>query len=226
MKTSIAVVWIVFLSQLMAQAQTGVTGTATIILEDGGTDCLGAARLVRVYADATGLTGTAGAPAGLNAFVLKFHLDGSINNDFFASAMPGSHPDFSWGFQHTHSGNVETDGFLTVVGWASFPDVPSTQNYHLCTIVLSGTAQNVTFTFDASYSSLGSRVVNPPDGDGPGSIDFSEPSPFSAQILDAFSLQLNDGIYFWLETNPSYDLAAPTGPIDTIDLVKLINCGG
>jgi len=209
-----------------AYAQTGVTGQATLSFQDGGTDCSGSARLVEVYADVTGLTGTASEPVGLNSFVLSLTLAGSVSSDVFSSVYAGDHPDFSWHLQYTAKDQVISSHTLKVVGWAAYPDVPSSQHYHLCTLLLAGTAQNVTVTLNTAESSLASRVVDPPDGDGPGLVGIAASTPFATMIPSTFSLELNTGASHWREASATYDLMAPFGIIDVIDLTKIVTCGG
>lgn len=224
MKTNrLQIVVMFWLSGLALLGQTGISGSATITVQDAGVDCLGMSRVVEIGVDVTGLTGTAGEDAALNAFCLSFDLD---KTGVFASAVRGIDSDFEWGFVCTEKSLVTLTSKVTVVGWVAWPQDPTHQNYHVATIRFSGTPQDVTLTFDPATSSLGSRVVRLPDGDGPGPIDFNTPSPLTVTIPTAFSASLGDGLAAWLTLDPDYDFAPPTGAVDILDLVKLVSCGG
>lgn len=197
-------------------AQTGISGSAPVTLDPAGTQCGGVCPAVDVFVNVSGLSGT-GGDAGLNAFVLSFDLD---RPDTFTFAHAGVVPDMSWAFVHTETDIVQLIETVTIVGASGDADAPN-DLYHVGTLIFCGTPGNVTLTFDETTSSLGSRVVA---GDGPGPITISAPAPFVLSIADAFTLDFATGCASWLSTFPTYDLAAPSGPIDVLDLIVLAQC--
>lgn len=205
------------LGSWMAFGQTGISGAAPVTLQAGAADCGGYCVTVEVNVDVTGLVGS-GGDAGLNGFVLAFDISRS---DVYASARPGSIPIVDWDFVATDRDLVDLTNRLVLVG--SVPDMSApNQNYHVATVVLCGTIGDVTFTLVGSESSLGSRVVA---GNGPGPIDLFPPDPFTSVITLNFPLDWGTGASQWMTESPSYDLVAPLGPIDVLDLSQLINCG-
>ncbi len=206
-----------FMSTNLVLAQSSIVGNAPLTLQEGAADCGGSCVTVDVFVDVTGLSGT-GGDAGLNAYVLAFDLDRS---DVFASARAGTSPISDWGFFATSRNLVAMTDRLILVGAVADMAAPN-QNYHVATVVLCGSLGNVTLTYVPSESSLGSRVVA---GDGPGPIDIGAPSAFTLPITVTFSLDWGAGISSWTLNAPSYDLVAPSGPIDVLDLTKLTHCG-
>ncbi len=198
-------------------AQTMITGAAPVTLLEGPAECGDSCLTVEIQVDLTGLSGTGGV-AGLNAFVLAFDLDRS---NVYASARAGTLPILDWHFVRTNREHVSTTDRLILVGAVSDMTAPN-QSYHVATVVFCGTVGDVTLTFVPSESSLGSRLVN---GDGPGPIPIETPIPFTVTITTPFTLDLAMGISLWLSVSPAYDLVNPIGPIDILDLTKLIDCG-
>lgn len=209
---------LLFLASVPALPQSGVTGSATVFTQTGPLDCGSHCATVQVSVDVSALTGTDGVLAGINAFVLSFDLDRS---GVFAYAQAGASPEMDWFFQHTKAELVDLANRLIMVGAIGDETAPN-QLYQLATFTLCGDAGNVVITFDPSQSSLGSRVVN---GDGPGPINIAVPPPITVVIPVNFPLILGVGISLFLEDSPEYDLVAPFGPVNILDLVKLINCG-
>jgi len=198
-------------------AQTGITGSAPVSLQEGPADCGGSCVTVDLFVDVTGLSGT-GGEVGLNGFVLAFDLDRS---DVFATANAGTTPISEWGFLATNRDLGNLTDRLVLVGAVADMAAPN-QDYHVASLTLCGAAGDVTLTCVPSESSLGSRVVA---GDGPGLIDISSPPPFTVPITETFPLLWGNGLDSWLMDAPAYDLVAPFGLIDVLDLVKLNNCG-
>ena len=156
---------------------------------------------------------------GLNAFILTLDIN---RTDVYASAQPGDSPDLEWSFYATNRVLVDMNNRLALVGSiaeSSVPDGP----YHTCSIFLSGTQGEVQLSINPDLSSLGSRVVG---GDGPGSIPLNPPGPITVMIPNDFTLDLNTGSSVWRTNLEPYDIANPSGLIDILDLVKLMNCGG
>jgi len=214
--TSRVAITIILLMVNIVSAQTGISGSAPVTLDPAGLDCAGTCPAVDVFVDVTGLTGT-GGDAGLNAFVLSFDLDRS---ETFTFSQTGHAPEMGWFFTHTDPGTVALSNTVTIVG-ATGDDTAPNDLYHVATLVFCGTPGDVTLTFDPNTSSLGSRVIA---GDGPGPISISAPAPFVLSIADEITLDFIEGCASWLQIFADYDLVAPTGPIDILDLVKLAAC--
>ncbi|PIE01904.1 MAG: hypothetical protein CSA81_09730 [Acidobacteria bacterium] len=120
----------------MTWAQSGVSGQATIHLEDGGTLCNGAARVVALRVKVTGLTGSSGETAGLNASLVQITLNTHVQA-WYARTLDGSISS-SWPFRAiaTNTSQVVATGNLKVVGWAA-GDTPN-QDYFVAQLVFSG----------------------------------------------------------------------------------------
>jgi len=196
--------------------QSSITGPALVTLEDGGTDCNGRARVVDIYVDVSGLSGI-GGEAGLNGFALAFDLNRA---NVVASAYSGVEPEMGWYFRSTSKPEINLINTVRVVGSVADPSAPN-QNYHVATLWLSGLQGDVTLTFNATLSSLGSRRVL---GDGPGPIEITPPLPLTVTIPADFLLDLIEGADLWHRFSVAYDLAEPSGDIDVLDLVKMLNC--
>ncbi len=199
-------------------AQSGITGDAQLYLVDGGLDCNGRAALLEVHIDITGLFGTGGELAGLNSFVLSFLFD---RPEVLASVAPGTVPSLGWSLR---TSDVVTNQ-VNLVGWVADQEAPN-QNYLVATMLFSGSVGSVNVAFNRLQSSMGSRVTQDGDGPGPILIDGNGAS-FNLLIPIDFDLDLDQGVSLWLKENTQYALVnTPTGPIDMLDLVKLVNCGG
>jgi hypothetical protein len=194
-------------------AQSNVSGPVPLTLVDGGTDCGGLGRLVEIHANPSGLTGDGGAAAGLNGFLLVLEASRS---GVLTSVLPGSSP-IGWNVRVTEPPLTNQ---IRVAGWSTDMAAPN-QSYHLATLVLTGTLGAVTLTA-LSSTELASRLVAP--GNGPSLLSVSLPSPLNVTVPANYNLNLLTGISSWLQTAASYDLAAPSGPIDIRDLVKLVIC--
>jgi hypothetical protein len=194
-------------------AQSNVSGPVPLTLVDGGTDCGGLGRLVEIHANPSGLTGDGGAAAGLNGFLLVLEASRS---GVLTSILPGSSP-IGWNVQVT-TPPLTTQ--IRVAGWSTNMAAPN-QSYHLATLVLTGTLGAVTLTA-LSSTELASRLVAP--GNGPELLSVSLPAPLNVTVPANYNLNLLTGISSWRQTAGNYDLAAPSGPIDVLDLVKLVWC--
>lgn len=206
-----------FLVWMPLLAQADVAGQASIRLQNGGADCNDQCITIAVFVDVTGLSGTVNA-AGLNAFVLAFDLSRA---DVFASARAGTTPVLDWAFTHTARATVDQSNRLVVVGSVASSDAPNTE-YQVATLVFCGSAGNLTLSFAAAASSLGSRYI---DGDGPGPIAFADPDPFQTTLTVDFPLTFFAGVAAWRQMASDYDLVLPNGELDVLDLVKLTACG-
>jgi len=194
-------------------AQSNVSGTVPLSLVDGGTDCGGLGRLVEIHANPSGLTGDGGAPAGLNGFLLVLEASRS---GVLTSMLPGTSP-VAWNLR-VSSPPLTTE--IRVAGWSTDMLAPS-QPTHLATLVLTGTMGAVTLTA-LPASELASRLVAP--GNGPELLSVSLPAPLNVTVPATYNLSLLTGISSWRQTAANYDLAAPSGAIDVLDLVKLVWC--
>ncbi len=203
-----------------AVAQTGIVDPAQLTLVQGPSDCGDSCVTVEIRLNLTGLSGI-GGDAGLNGFVLTFDLDRS---DAFASARVGSMPTLDWYFKPTPRDDVAMTHRLFLVGSTPDTNAPAV-NYHVATLLFCHRITgDVTLTFVASESSLGSRVVSG-NGPGPIAIDIGTPDPFTVMITTPFTHSFGTALTLWLSGSTDYDLASPVGPIDVLDLTKLINCG-
>jgi len=210
----------------MAFSQSGITESATLSFSDAEGDCGLGTRTVLLEVDISGLTGTGGQAAGLNSYVLTFDISRPIglSTNVFVTAQASSPPIMNWDFDVTERDLVDATLRVTVVGWVAAADAPNS-NYAVAELLFMGTAGDITLTFDPATSSLGSRVVLV-EGDGPGAIPIEAPStPYTFTLTVDFPLDLPTGIISWLTVNPDYDLAQPMGPINLLDLTKLLNCG-
>lgn len=210
-------------SGLVSMAQNAPSGPVILTITDLGTDCSGMARVCSLQADVSGLVGSSGAPVGLNSFVLVFSLNGPAPSDVFGSAQRGEQSDFSWGFQHTDPSLVDLHQQMTLVGWSSFSDPPSSTVYELARIYLSGLAQDVTISMDLSKSSMATRFAGP--GDGPAAIDIQPAGPWIMTIPENMVWQLSTAYSDWQTANPDFDLMPPHGVINVSDFIKLVICG-
>lgn len=197
--------------------QTGISGNAGITLEDGGLDCQGHARVVLVWLDLTGITGTNGEPAGLNAFCAALGMD----TGHFLGAMPGADAQ-DWQMVSTDPVLANGAGRAVAVGVKADPFAPDS-TYHLATFYYGGQETTCLVSFDDLNSSFGSRVVLS-TGDGPGLIPVSWNGPLPLSLPEPFPFLLEEGFASWRHTDPAFDLAAPTGPVNVLDLVKAVVC--
>lgn len=203
----------VFLSSIL-WAQSNVTGSVPLTLVDGGTDCNGLGRLVEIHADPSGLSGDGGAMAGINAFVLAIAAD---QPGVLTAAWSESSP-IPFDSVVTDSMFVTTG--ISIAGWSTDPNAPN-QSYHLATLLLTGNQGNVSVSLSAQ-STLASRFVSV--GNGPDTMSYSLPSALVVNIPMTYNLNVLTGISSWQMVAAQYDLAAPAGPVDVNDLVKLITC--
>lgn len=198
--------------------QSGVVGMAPVTLTQGAPDCNGFCATVDVTVDISGLQGTGGVPAGLNAFVLAFDLNRS---DIFVDARAGELPQLDWFFTSTNRSLVSATQRVFVTGVIAESAAPN-QSYQVATLIFCGTAGSVELSLVPSQSSLGSRWIA---GDGPGPIQIQPPVTFQTSIQVNFPLSWGTGLQAWLSQNPTYDLVDPMARVDVLDLVKLVNCG-
>jgi hypothetical protein len=198
---------------LPLMAQANVSGTVPLTLIDGGTDCGGLGRLVEIHANPSGLTGDGGAAAGLNGFLLVLQAS---RNGVLTSVLPGSSP-VDWSIRVT---SPPLTNQIRVAGWSTNMLAPS-QPTHLATLVLTGSLGAVTLTA-LPASELASRLVAP--GNGPELLNVSLPGPLNVTVPANYNLNMLTGIASWRQTAANYDLSAPSGPIDVLDLVKLVIC--
>lgn len=203
--------WMLFSLPLMAQSNIG--GTLPVTLVDGGTDCAGRGRLVDIHADPTGLSGNGGALAGINGFVLVVKAS---RPGLLTSVLPGSTPS-RWHMRTT--ARPLTDQ-IRIVGWSTDTNAPNL-SYHLATLVLTGTQGPVTISLETG-TEVASRLVAP--GNGPALMSLTLPAPLNVNVPVSFNLNLLTGVAAWLAIEPDYDLAAPSGALDILDLVKLVTC--
>ncbi|MCB1050736.1 MAG: hypothetical protein KDC71_09050 [Acidobacteria bacterium] len=195
-------------------AQSNVSGPLPLTLVDGGTDCNGLGRIVLVQADTSGLTGDMGAPVGLNAFRLVLTANRS---GVLTSLMPGTQP-ITWSSVQTEASLVTTQ--IVITGWNSDINAPNGL-YTLASLLLTGDQGPVSISLEAT-SEVASRLVQP--GNGPELLQLQLPGSLQTNIPVTYSLTLQEGFAAWLTVMPTYDLAAPSGKIDILDLSKLVYC--
>jgi len=197
-----------------AFGQANISGTATLSLVDGGTDCNGAVSLVEVHADVTGLSGDGGM-AGINAFVLKFNLN---NGNLFSIARPANSP-IPFDMVYTQKSLVGSQDSVTVIGWAADSQAPN-GSYHLLTLQFAGAAGSVGISIDGVESNLASKFIG---GFGPDAISLQTPPAAIFMVPDPISFHPLQALPFWLDESSFYDLV-PSGRIDMLDFVKLVTC--
>lgn len=208
---------LVVMCGLHSLAQSGISGSAPVQVMPRNPECAGTCPAVDIFVDVNGLSGV-GGDAGLNAFVLAFDLS---RTDVFAYAVPGQSPISGWTFVHTDPALVDVTNTVIVTGAVGDDQAPN-QSYHVATLVFCGDPGSISMSFNAGLSSLGSRVVN---DDGPGPISIAAPSPTTIQVTTSFPLNISTGVASWLLYAPTYDLVAPSGPVDVLDLSRLVQCG-
>ncbi|MCB1049656.1 MAG: hypothetical protein H6510_02155 [Acidobacteria bacterium] len=195
-------------------AQSGVVGSINLTLQDAGTDCLGRARVVEVRAQVTGLTGMGNSPVGLNGYVLVVQLN---RPDVFASSYP-DRTAVNW----NQVAQIDAGNPLVVrlVGWNTDINAPN-QLYVLGRMLLSGTPGPVNVQL-LNGTELASRLVSA--GNGPQNLTLSLPPSLTVSVPSHSALILGEAVASWLMVVATYDLVPPNGPIQVLDLVKLVNC--
>lgn len=206
-----------FMASAMGLAQTGIHDAVSLTLEDGGLECGGHARILHVWLDLGGVTGTNGEPAGLNAFCTALDMD----DDLYLGVMPGASC-LDWSLFSTERLLANAAQKAIAVGVKADPDAPDAL-YHLATFYFGGQETTCTVWLDDLSTSFGSRVVLA-TGDGPGGMPFSWNGPIPLSLPTPFPFSLNDGFASWRQDNAAFDLAAPTGLVDVRDLVKCMVC--
>ena len=160
------------------------------------------------------------APVGLNGFQLVFSFP-TETVALFSFAVPGDAP-IPFSLVSTDPSVLSVTELLTLVGWSAYLDAPEGL-YHVATLAFSGSI-DPSFTFDLlpANSSLGSCIAG---GAGPDAIPVSSSSVHgNFSIESVFPLTLLPGLPSWLNDDPTYDLVAPFGAIDVLDLVKIATC--
>lgn len=196
-------------------AQKPVNGNATISFVEADSLCGGAQKRVDVFVDVTGLTGQ-GGDAGLNAFAIHVLLDDA---SFYVGSAAGSDP-ISFALTSTQKTLIGTLGALRLVGYNADTNAPNTE-YHVASIFVGNQLGSVTLDLDLATTSLGSRVVG---GAGPGPISFVFDGPLTVTVDTLSPYQLGDALAAWLTDDPLYDLNAPFGVVDILDLVAISQC--
>jgi len=216
---------IICICGVLAWSQSGISGSATVHLGDGGTLCNGAARVIDVRVDVTGLEGASGEPAGLNGSMIQLNL-GSGAQVWYARTLSGQ-IDSSWPFQAiaTDTSQVIATGSIKVVGWAA-GDTPN-QDYLVAKLVFSGptSATDGTIAIEPT-GSLASKWWDDgsTNGDGPAELIFQVGSDLSITVPIWSGLTLQEGCFFWLNPELNYDFSVPVNTVDIKDLVELVNC--
>jgi hypothetical protein len=216
---------IYWFSAAALMGQSGISGQANVFLEDGGTWCNGAARVVQARVDVSGLSGLASEPAGLNGAVLHLQL-GSAAQTWFARVLSGRVAE-QWPFamKCTDTSTVLASGMVQVVSWAT-GDTPE-KNYLVATLVFSGpsspSAGNLTIL---SSSSLASKWWDDgtANGDGPSSLEASIGPQLSITIPPWPGLTLEEACASWQSNDPGYDFGGFSGWVEVLDLVELVHC--
>lgn len=210
---------------ILLHAQSDITGSATVRVIDGGTLCNGAAAVVDIYVDVTGLTGFQSQPAGLNAFQIKFSVE-NLARSFFANALSASNEAVVFSVKASNKSNVSTSGNLTIAGWTS-GDTPN-RDYLVGKLVFSGspTAGSGSIT-PLATGSLASKWWDDgsANGDGPSLITYSVQPALSITVPLWPGLTLLEGCSLWGDVDSQYDFSSPADIVDLIDLIDLMNCG-
>ncbi|PIE90738.1 MAG: hypothetical protein CR997_04805 [Acidobacteria bacterium] len=210
---------------LLCRAQTGVTGQAMVHLEAGGTLCNGAAQLVEVRADVTGLSGGSGEPAGLNGAEVHLTLASGAQT-WYARALSGT-VSASWPFKvvGTNASQVVVSGNLILAGWAA-GDTPN-QDYIVGKLVFSGASSSTSGEVSLQNTgTLASKWWNDGtlNGDGPELMAFQTGSSLNITIPVWPGLDLHTACSLWLSSDAAYNFNGSTAVIDVMDLVELTNC--
>ncbi len=210
---------------VLSWAQTGVTGQATVHLEAGGTLCNGAAQLVEVRADVTGLSGSSGEPAGLNGAEVHLTLASGAQT-WYARALSGLISP-SWPFKvvGTNASQVVVSGNLILAGWAA-GDTPN-QDYLVGQLVFSGAASST--SGEVSLQNTGTLASKwwddgSANGDGPELMAFQTGSSLNITIPVWPGLDFLTACSLWLSSDAAYNFNGSTSVVDVMDLVELTNC--
>lgn len=217
MKNNILFGLVLVVSPLYVGAQTGIFDTADIIVVEGGLDCNGSAREVQIFVDMTGMTGKDGEPVGLNAVALSL----SMSDPVFLAACRGADTS-DWACFSTEKTLANFMGKAVLVGSFADPFAPAT-DYHVATFLYGGIEGELSVEVSHLESSFGSRIV-PITGDGPGFIPYGSSGPVVIHLPPPFTFDLLTSVFFWGRDFPDYDLVAPSGPLDVLDLVKTVAC--
>ncbi|PIE91581.1 MAG: hypothetical protein CR997_00050 [Acidobacteria bacterium] len=210
---------------LFLWGQSGITGQAAVYLADGGTICNGAASIVEVRVDVTGLTGSSGEPAGLNGAEVHLTFETGARS-WYARTLSGQIAPL-WGFcaVSTRTDQVIASGTIKVVGWEP-GDTPN-GDYLVAKLVFSGPGSAASGSIAIeSTGSLASKWWDDgsPDGDGPAELNFQIGTDLSISIPAWSGLSLHEGCSFWLNYDLTYDFSTPGDRVDVKDLVELVNC--
>lgn len=205
--------------------QSGISGLADVYLTPGDSLCGGAAQVVQIRANVTGLTGTGGEPAGLNAASIEIQVTGAARS-WLAGALGGeASPEESFQVRITSPDQVAISGLLRWVSW-THGDTPN-RDYVLGELVFSGASSSgsgeLTLTGNGDLASKwwddGST-----DGDGPAELSFVTGAPLTISVPTWPGWTLDQACALWTLADVDYDFSVPADGVDILDLVELVTC--